>query len=79
MFVTCTVCLADSGTWVKQEEFAQINVFCQRLYICQPNQDLLIGSNSKLVTSPATTVRGVCSAGAGPAEFLQSVSYDPAV
>src|SRR5450631_2551640 len=76
-FVASTVCLADSGTWVKQEDFAQLNVFCQRLYICRPDQDILIGSGSKLVTTPATTVRGVCSAGSGPTDSCNECLTNP--
>lgn len=68
---------ADSGTWVKQGEFAQINVFCQRLYTCQPTEDIVYSSESKLVVTPPETVRGVCYAGAGAVDSCNQCLTNP--
>lgn len=59
---------AEPGRWTANSSFAQINVFCQRLYTCSPASDIVYDAKKKLVVSAPTTVRGVCSAGSGPVD-----------
>jgi hypothetical protein len=71
--------LADPGTWVAQSNFAQMNVFCQRLYTCETGKAVMFSADMRLVKSPPQTVRGVCVAGSGPAGSCnQCVTNPPA-
>jgi hypothetical protein len=68
LILTASSATADIGTWVANSDFAQINVFCTRVYKCVPAEDILHSSDSKVVTTDPVLVRGVCSAGDGPAD-----------
>lgn len=68
---------AETGRWAANSAFAQINVFCQRLYTCSPAQDILYDSKKKLVVTGPKTVRGVCSAGSGPVDACNECLTNP--
>lgn len=39
--------IADDGIWIPEDSFAQVNVFCTRVYKCVPAIDVLHGSDIK--------------------------------
>ena len=66
--ITMSQAVADSGVWVGVGEFAQINVFCTRVYRCGPSEDVLYDGSMKIEATPPELVNGVCSAGDGPVD-----------
>jgi hypothetical protein len=62
------VASAESGQWIADSQFAQVNVACSRVYYCKPGQDILHSADTKVVTTPNKLVWGVCSAGDGPVD-----------
>jgi hypothetical protein len=68
---------AESGVWVADEQFAQINVACKRLYRCTTGQDILHDSNTVVRVTPPESVWGVCSAGGGPADSCNECLTNP--
>ena len=57
-----TAVSAEEGTWIADENFAQVNVACSRVYTCVTGQDILHSDDTKVVTSGKKLVWGVCSA-----------------
>lgn len=57
---------AEDRVWVGEENFAQLNVACIRVYVCRPGQDILHSADTVLKLSEPQTQTGICSAGDGP-------------
>jgi hypothetical protein len=68
---------AEDGVWVPEDSFAQINAFCTRVYRCTPPQDILHGSDTKVVSTAPKLLTGVCSAGGGPADSCNECLTNP--
>jgi hypothetical protein len=68
---------ADTGKWYPEEQFAQVNVACVRVYVCRPGIDILHGSDTKLEVSAPERMWGVCSAGGGPADSCNHCLTNP--
>ena len=57
---------ADSGVWVQESQFAQVNISCFRYYRCSTKQEIVFDSvEHKLVLTAPAKVFGVCSAAGG--------------
>src|SRR5262245_15438977 len=74
---TTDAAFSEDGVWVPHEDFAQINVFCQRIYECQTGQDLVIPGDKKIEKTSPETVHGVCSAGDGAADSCNVCLTNP--
>jgi hypothetical protein len=58
--------LAEPGTWVPQENFAQVNVLCFRFYVCTaPRTVMFDPTKYRLSATPAQSVRGICTHAVG--------------
>jgi hypothetical protein len=68
---------ADEGTWRPEEPFAQVNVFCTRVYSCGPTYDILHSGETKVISTSPKAVPGVCSAGVGPADSCNECLTNP--
>lgn len=56
------IALAETGTWVGEPNFSQLNAACFRLYRCGPTTDQMFDSAThKLVVPAPETVTGVCT------------------
>ncbi len=58
----------QQGVWVKEDRFAQINVYCLQTWTCVPGKDVMHSADTKVVTTAPKSVRGVCSAAGGAAD-----------
>jgi hypothetical protein len=56
------------GQWVKQGDFAQMNVFCRQVWRCTPGVDVLHPGGTRIVTTPDEGTNGTCSADGGAAD-----------
>jgi hypothetical protein len=68
---------AEEGVWTPNDDFAQINVFCTRVYKCGPSTDIVYGGDKKLVFSSPKLVQGVCSASGGAADSCNECLTNP--
>ena len=75
--VFSSISWAEDGVWTTDDSFAQINVFCTRMYKCVPGVDVLHGSDTKIISTPPKIVQGVCSAGGGPADSCNDCLTNP--
>ncbi len=57
----------EPGIWVKQKNFAQVNVACVQTYTCHPKEDVLHPDDVYVAVSKPELITGVCSAAGGPA------------
>ena len=48
---TATAAFSEEGVWTPDDTFAQVNVFCTRVYKCGPASDIVYGGDKKLVSS----------------------------
>jgi len=56
--------LPRTGVWTKYGKWTQVNVFCFQTYVCGPAETIMHGSDMKVVSTPAQTVKGMCQANA---------------
>jgi hypothetical protein len=68
---------AESGKWVADGKFGQINVACAQSWICQPSQTIMYGDDKRLMTTPPESTRGMCMAGDGPVDSCNLCSAPP--
>lgn len=52
--------LADPGKWT-EGDWAQINVYCMRTYICRPAEPMMYSGGSNLEVTPPEAIKGVCT------------------
>lgn len=74
---TATAAFSEEGVWTPDDTFAQVNVFCTRVYKCGPASDIVYGGDKKLVSSSPTLVKGVCSAAGGAADSCNECLTNP--
>jgi hypothetical protein len=67
-----SIAAAETGEWVPQESFAQVNIACTRVYFCQPMTDVLHSEDTKIMKTPNQLVWGICSADGGPVDSCNS-------
>ena len=77
MTVLPSAILAEDGVWTPEDSFAQVNVFCTRVYTCGPVEDILHSEDTQVVSTPRKLVQGVCSAGGGAADSYNECLTNP--
>lgn len=68
---------ADEGVWSPDTNFAQVNSYCTRSYICGPREDILHSEDTKVIATSPKLVLGVCSAGGGPIDGCNVCNTNP--
>jgi len=56
----------DIGVWVKEKNFAQVNIGCTQTWTCHPKMDILHGVDTYVAVTRPKLIIGVCSASNGP-------------
>ena len=77
LYLMASMALAEDGVWTTGDEFAQVNVFCVRVYKCSPAQDILYDESKKLIVSDPESSTGICSAGNGPVDSCNECLTNP--
>ena len=70
-------CVAETGTWVADNNFGQVTMACTRTYTCRPPIDIVYDARLQLVSTPPALVWGVCSAGSGPNDSCNDCLTNP--
>jgi hypothetical protein len=50
------------GVWKTYGKWTHVNVACLQTYICVPSETMIAPSDTRIVSTPARTVTGVCQA-----------------
>jgi hypothetical protein len=75
--ISTDIALGDTGLWVAEDSFAQVNVFCLRTYRCVTGQDILHSADTVVKTTSPILQKGVCSAAGGPADSCNECLTNP--
>jgi len=76
-FVAAAAAADDPGIWVPDDNFAQLNVFCSRVYRCTAGHPLMHSAETQVVFTPNELVTGVCSVAGGPADSCNVCLTNP--
>lgn len=58
----------EIGIWIKEKNFAQINLACAQTWTCHPKTDLLHSANTYVAVTKPQITTGVCSVAEGPTD-----------